>query len=155
MPSFAPRLRAAQATDVKMALQPEGKQVSRAGFLAGIATATILAGTPVVDASINSQMAMNSDSFSVLSDNQKVYKSTGVTENPYLTDAERMKELEKRAKLEDCERVKRREVCLQEQDAQAAAESGVKKRGNSALTVAVPVVVTSGFSFVLLKFLNK
>jgi hypothetical protein len=43
----------------------------------------------------------------------------------------------------------------QEQDAQAAAESGVKKRGNSALTVAVPVVVTSGFSFVLLKFLNK
>merc|ERR1719409_1523572 len=104
---FAPRLRSAGATNVKMAMQPESK-VSRAGFLAGLATAAVVAGTNMapVDASINSQMSMDSNSFSVLSDNQKVYKSTGNTENPFLTEAEKMKELERKARLEDCYRVK-------------------------------------------------
>ena len=108
-----------------------------------------------VDASINSQMSMDSNSFSVLSDNQKVYKSTGKTENPFLTEAEKMKELERQARLEDCYRVKSESVCLQQEDNRIAQEAGVKKRGNSAATVAVPVLVTSGFSFALLKFLNK
>jgi hypothetical protein len=178
---FAPRLRSAQATNMKMAVQPEGKvrragrlfdryrkwisltltllvvQVSRAGFLAGLATAAVVAGVNVapVDASINSQMSMDSNSFSVLSDNQKVYKSTGLTENPYLTEAEKMQQLERQARLEDCQRVKSESVCVQQEDNRILAESGVKKRGNSAAQVAVPVVVTSGFSFALLKFLNK
>jgi len=155
--SFAPRLRSVQATNVQMAVQPEGK-VSRAGFLAGLATAAVVAGVSVapVDASINSQMSMDSNSFSVLTDNQKVYKSTGMGENPYLSEAEKMTQLERQARLEDCANVKSSSICLQEEDRRAAAEAGgVKKRGNSAATVAVPVLVTSGLSFVLLKFLNK
>jgi hypothetical protein len=49
-------------------------------------------------------------------------------------------------------------VCLawvQEEDNRTLAESGVKKRGNPVVTVGLPVVLTSGFSFALLKFLNK
>jgi len=153
---FAPRLRSAQATDMKMVAQPEGK-VSRAGFLAGLATAAVVAGVNVapVDASINSQMSMDSNSFSVLTDNQKVYKSTGMGENPYLSEAEKMQQLERQARLEDCQRVKSESACIQQEDRRLAQEGGVKKRGNSAATVAVPVVVTSAFSFALLKFLNK
>lgn len=134
------------------------KQVSRAGFLAGLATAAVVAGANVapVDASINSQMSMDSNSFSVLSDNQKVYKSNGIrNENPYLTEDEKLKELERQARLEDCFRVKSESVCIAQEDNRIAQEAGVKKRGNSAAQVAVPVVVTSGFSFALLKFLNK
>eukprot|EP00277_Geminigera_cryophila_P010639 CAMPEP_0179446754 /NCGR_PEP_ID=MMETSP0799-20121207/30281_1 /TAXON_ID=46947 /ORGANISM="Geminigera cryophila, Strain CCMP2564" /LENGTH=175 /DNA_ID=CAMNT_0021236275 /DNA_START=15 /DNA_END=542 /DNA_ORIENTATION=+ len=154
--SFAPRLRSAQATNMKMAVQPEST-VSRAGFLAGLATAAVVVGVSVapVDASINSQMSMDSNSFSVLTDNQKVYKSTGMGENPYLSETEKMAALERQARLEDCNRVKSTSICLQEEDRRIAQEKGVKKRGNSAATVAVPVVVTSGLSFALLKFLNK
>jgi hypothetical protein len=36
-------------------------------------------------------MSMDSNSYSVLGDNQKVYKSTGLTENPYLSETEKMK----------------------------------------------------------------
>lgn len=156
MPGMAPRLRPAQATNVQMAMQSDSR-VSRAGFLSGLATAALVAGVAVapVDASINSQMSMDSNSFSVLTDNQKVYKSTGMGENPYLSEGEKMKQLEKDARMEDCVRVKSKSVCLQEEDMRALQDSGVKKRGNSAATVAVPVIVTSGFSFVLLKFLNK
>ena len=155
MPALAPRLRTAQPANIQMAMQPEGK-VSRAGFLAGLATAAVLAGgAPAVDASINSQMAMNSDSFSVLTDNQKVYKSTGTAENPYMTQQEKMDNLERQARIEDCERVKNRATCVEEEDYRERAKSGIKKRGNPAVTVGLPVVVTSGFSFVLLKFLNK
>jgi len=151
-----PRLRSAPASNVQMAMQPQGK-VSRAGFVSGLATAAVIAGLNVMpaDASINSQMSMDSNSFSVLSDNQKVYKSTGITENPYLSEAEKMKQLEKLARLEDCERVKSKSVCLSEEDNRTLAESGVKKRGNPVVTVGLPVVLTSGFSFALLKFLNK
>merc|ERR1712216_553507 len=102
------------------------------------------------DASINSQMSMDSNSFSVLSDNQKVYKSTGMTENPFLTEQEKMQQLEKNARLEDCERVKSKSVCLNEEDNRVLAASGVKKRGNPIVTVGAPVLVTSGFSFALL-----
>merc|ERR1712070_319180 len=139
-----------------MGMQPEGK-VSRAGFLSGLATAAVVAGVAVMpaDASINSQMSMDSNSFPVLSDNQKVYKSTGMTENPFLTEQEKMQQLEKNARLEDCERVKSKSVCLNEEDNRVLAASGVKKRGNPIVTVGAPVLVTSGFSFALLKFLNK
>jgi len=137
-------------------MQPDGK-VSRAGFLAGLATAAVVAGVNVLpaDASINSQMSMDSNSFSVLTDNQKVYKSTGITENPYLSEEQKMTQLEKAARLEDCGRVKNSAQCLQEEDNRALAASGVKKRGNPLVTVGAPVIVTSGFSFALLKFLNK
>ena len=43
----------------------------------------------------------------------------------------------------------------QEEDNRVLAASGVKKRGNPIVTVGAPVLVTSGFSFALLKFLNK
>ena len=46
-------------------------------------------------------------------------------------------------------------VPRQEEDNRALAASGVKKRGNPLVTVGAPVLVTSGFSFALLKFLNK
>merc|ERR1712205_73885 len=64
----------------------------------------------------NVQMAMNSDSFSVLTDNQKVYKSTGTAENPYMSQQEKMDNLERQARIEDCERVKNRATCIDEED---------------------------------------
>lgn len=156
MVTSAPRLRSVQACNVQMAIHTDSK-VSRASFLAGLATAAVVAGANVLpaDASINSQMAMDSNSYSVLGDNQKVYKSTGLKENPYLSETEKMKALEKQARMEDCERVKDRASCLQEEDYRSLSEAGIKKRGNSAATVVVPVLATSGLSFALLKFLNK
>merc|ERR1711966_195711 len=80
---------------------------------------------------------------------------TGTTENPYMSQQEKMDNLERQARIEDCERIKNRATCIDEEDYRERAKSGIKKRGNPAVTVGLPVVVTSGFSFVLLKFLNK
>jgi hypothetical protein len=57
MATSAPRLRSVQACNVQMAMHTDSK-VSRVSFLAGLATAAVVAGANVLpaDASINSQV---------------------------------------------------------------------------------------------------
>ena len=58
-------------------------------------------------------------------------------------------------KSHTCQLFLTRWTLAQEEDYRIRAQSGVKKRGNPIVTVGAPVLVTSGFSFALLKFLNK
>ncbi|EKX43488.1 hypothetical protein GUITHDRAFT_110613 [Guillardia theta CCMP2712] len=102
-------------------------------------------------------MAMDSNSFSVLRDNQKQYRQTAIVENPYASESEKMKSLERKARMEECLQSKTKDVCDAEERFRKINEgedNGVRK-GSDPLTVALPVVITTGLSGFLLKFLNR
>jgi len=133
----------------------EPSALSKAALGAAVAGA-LFAGPVFVDASINSQMSMNSESFSVLVDNQKKYEQKARAVNPYASQEEQLIQLEKIARIEECQLKNTMDVCEAREAArsrQIAAENAETRK--SPLTFAVPILVTTGISALLVKFLNK
>mmetsp|Transcript_22265 Transcript_22265/g.56167 ORF Transcript_22265/g.56167 Transcript_22265/m.56167 type:complete len:177 (-) Transcript_22265:63-593(-) len=150
------RLRSTGPTRLSMAEQrSETSVLSKAALGAAVAGA-LFAGPVFVDASINSQMSMNSESFSVLVDNQKKYDQKSRTVNPYASQEEQLVQLEKIARLEECQLKNTVEVCeARETQRSAQMRADEAQSRKSPLTFAVPILVTTGISALLVKFLNK
>mmetsp|Transcript_50813 Transcript_50813/g.121018 ORF Transcript_50813/g.121018 Transcript_50813/m.121018 type:complete len:173 (-) Transcript_50813:242-760(-) len=151
---FSPKLRSAAPTATMAMKGPDA-----AGMLAGAALSfsIILGGAPMMpaDASVNSQMAMDSKSYSVLTESQKVYSQKERAINPYATEEQKMAQLEKIARLEECQQGRSMKECEVEETAREETVLNAAKKKNNPLTFAVPVLVTTAISGVVVKLINK
>eukprot|EP00288_Rhodomonas_lens_P010286 CAMPEP_0177728420 /NCGR_PEP_ID=MMETSP0484_2-20121128/20871_1 /TAXON_ID=354590 /ORGANISM="Rhodomonas lens, Strain RHODO" /LENGTH=162 /DNA_ID=CAMNT_0019241191 /DNA_START=23 /DNA_END=511 /DNA_ORIENTATION=- len=147
------------AVQTQMSMQSDRRAVlSNAAIGFAVAASFVTAPMLPADASVNSQMGMNTDSFSVLKDNSYEYKTkaNGRAVNPFASEEDKMAELQRMARIEECQASGRSasDCEFSEKYVQAAA-APTGPKGNSLVSVLAPIVITTGFSGLLIKFLNK
>mmetsp|Transcript_12987 Transcript_12987/g.25925 ORF Transcript_12987/g.25925 Transcript_12987/m.25925 type:complete len:174 (-) Transcript_12987:202-723(-) len=151
----APTTMALRSPATRMAMTPQDGLKSAA---LGVAVSISLMGSHAMpaEASVNSQMGMNTNSFSVLQDNSYEYKkSTGRAINPYASEEEKMAELARMSRMEECQATGKSNTDCEFAEKYFQESQVKKQKGSSILSIIAPVAVTTGISGVLIKFLNK
>ncbi|KAJ1475316.1 hypothetical protein T484DRAFT_1909849 [Baffinella frigidus] len=85
----------------------------------------------------------------------QVYSQKERAINPYATEEQKMAQLEKIARLEECQQGRSMKECEVEETAREETVLNAAKKKNNPLTFAVPVLVTTAISGVVVKLINK
>merc|ERR1711966_109474 len=147
------------AAQTQMSLQSDRRQaLSNAAIGFAVAASFVTAPMLPADASVNSQMGMNTDSFSVLKDNSYEYKTKANARavNPYASEEDKLKELQRMARIEECQSTGKSQVdCEFSEKYTDVANQENRQQKNTVVSVLAPVVVTTGLSGLLIKILNR